>query len=134
MELGQFDIAITSPPYLNAIDYLRGHRLTLIWFGYELDTLRQVRSDEIGAERIGAEAAFPITDFISKESGATLPQRYTGWVDRYAADMLKTLCNLQRVVKPGGQIVIVVGNSLLRGARIDNAGVIVRCGSIVGLR
>ncbi|HYP38992.1 MAG TPA: DNA methyltransferase [Chloroflexia bacterium] len=27
------DAVITSPPYLNAIDYLRGHKLSLVWLG-----------------------------------------------------------------------------------------------------
>ncbi len=27
------DIVITSPPYLNAIDYIRGHKFALIWMG-----------------------------------------------------------------------------------------------------
>ena len=30
---GSVDAVITSPPYLNAIDYLRGHRLALVWLG-----------------------------------------------------------------------------------------------------
>lgn len=27
------DAIITSPPYMNAIDYMRGHRLSLVWLG-----------------------------------------------------------------------------------------------------
>ena len=45
------DTVITSPPYLNAIDYLRGHRLALIWLGHCLKELRRIRSSSIGAER-----------------------------------------------------------------------------------
>ena len=30
---GQVDIVVSSPPYGNAIDYLRGHRLSLVWLG-----------------------------------------------------------------------------------------------------
>src|SRR3712207_7608036 len=43
--------AITSPPYLNAIDYLRGHRLSLVWLGYRIGDLRLTRAVSIGAER-----------------------------------------------------------------------------------
>lgn len=28
---GTIDYVITSPPYLNAIDYLRGHKFSLVW-------------------------------------------------------------------------------------------------------
>lgn len=134
MRLGRFDVAITSPPYLNAIDYIRGHRLSLIWLGHEVDDLREVRADEIGAERTSENSEFHVTDYISTDNGAPFPERYVGWVNRYASDMVKTTKNLRRVVKPGGQVVVVVGNSLLRGARIDNAGVIVKCGTNAGLR
>jgi hypothetical protein len=134
MGLGWFDVAITSPPYLNAIDYLRGHRLTLIWFGHEVEDLRYVRAEEIGAERTGPTTSFEVTGHISTDSGALLADRYVGWVNRYAADMLQTMESLRRVVKPGGQVIVVVGNSLLRGARIDNAGLLLQCGEKVGLK
>src|SRR3546814_13429090 len=38
------DAIVTSPPYLNAIDYMRGHRMSLVWLGYRLDELRTIRS------------------------------------------------------------------------------------------
>ncbi len=47
---GSVDCIVTSPPYLNAIDYMRGHRLSLIWFGYSIPQLRKVRSRSMGAE------------------------------------------------------------------------------------
>lgn len=30
------DSIITSPPYLNALDYMRGHKLSLVWLGYKI--------------------------------------------------------------------------------------------------
>jgi hypothetical protein len=51
VQSASIDRIITSPPYLNAIDYLRGHRLALIWFGYTLGELRRIRASAIGAER-----------------------------------------------------------------------------------
>ena len=30
------DAIVTSPPYLNAIDYIRGHRLALVWLGFSV--------------------------------------------------------------------------------------------------
>lgn len=45
------DLVITSPPYLNAIDYIRGHKFSLVWMGYSLKYLRNIRSNNIGAER-----------------------------------------------------------------------------------
>jgi hypothetical protein len=44
------DLVITSPPYLNAIDYLRGHKLSLVWMGYSVKQIRAIRSTSVGTE------------------------------------------------------------------------------------
>ena len=34
------DLIVTSPPYAsNAIDYMRAHKFSLVWFGYNIDEL-----------------------------------------------------------------------------------------------
>ena len=48
---GHVDLIITSPPYLNAIDYMRAHRLSLVWMGYSLHQLRAIRAASVGCER-----------------------------------------------------------------------------------
>lgn len=130
---GLFDAVITSPPYLNAIDYLRGHRLTLVWFGHSVTALGVVRSTATGTERGAYDAPIDVTPFIVN-TDRDLPDRYVGWVRRYATDVDKTLAAMKRVVRRGGRIVIVVGNSLIRGAAVHNAGIIEACGSARGLR
>jgi hypothetical protein len=47
------DVAICSPPYLNAIDYLRGHKFSLIRMGHSIEALRELRSANIGTEADG---------------------------------------------------------------------------------
>ncbi len=133
LRLGSFDAAITSPPYLNAIDYLRGHRLALIWLGHEIRDLRTVRSAEIGSERRSERSPIDVGAHIDVATDSTLTDRHTGWIRRYAADMLKTTDSLAELVDPGGAVVIVVGNSLLRGASVDNAGIITECATRSGL-
>ena len=41
------DLVLTSPPYFNAIDYIRGHRLALVWLGYRMSALRSIRSSSV---------------------------------------------------------------------------------------
>ena len=131
-----FDLALTSPPYLNAIDYLRGHRLALIWLGYELKTLREIRSSSVGAERTIREAEAPrdVSPFIAKRQGSTISARHWGWVRRYAADMNAVLRQLGRVVKRNGRIVLVLSNSFLRGAIVNNAMLIETLAKDIGLQ
>lgn len=115
------DAVITSPPYLNAIDYMRGHRLALIWLGYRLDDLASVRAVSIGAE--ASMAARP--DFVLPpyEIAATLPASKARIVERYRSDIYRLMIELRRVVKPGGQVLVVVGNSNIAGVQVSNADI-----------
>jgi tRNA G10 N-methylase Trm11 len=118
------DLLLTSPPYLNAIDYMRGHRMSLVWLGYNLATLRQIRSTSIGAER----AADVGTRFgeVSRVSGALgqierLPLRYQNMILRYCTDLISIAKQTSRVMKPSGKAVFVIGNSCLKDVFISNS-------------
>lgn len=131
------DAAISSPPYLNAIDYLRGHRLSLVWFGYRLSYLRRLRADAIGSERSVADSAG--TSDVKELVDAADPSGYLSgrdrrMVQRYALDMLAVLKELHRVLRPAGKVVLVVGNSCLRGVFVANSDLILRAAEKVGLR
>ena len=123
---GDFDLALTSPPYLNAIDYLRGHRLWLVWQGYEMQSLRKIRAAGVGAERMisETESSEDVSRFVIEKTGSTLGPRHWGWIRRYARDMDAVLRQLKRAVKQNGKIVLVLGDSFLRGAVIENANLV----------
>ena len=44
------DLVLTSPPYLNAIDYIRCSKFSLVWMGYRIPDLRLLRAESVGAE------------------------------------------------------------------------------------
>jgi DNA modification methylase len=121
---GSIDAVITSPPYLNAIDYLRGHRFSLVWLGYSVGATRDVRAASIGAERApdagtDARAVEAITALIG--SIEQMPRRVQRMIDRYAGDLHRLLAELYRVIRSKGKAVLVIGNSCLRGVFIHNA-------------
>ena len=135
IEDGSVDAVVTSPPYLNAIDYLRGHRLSLVWLGSNLAELRCVRTDSIGSERSKHETHVELRDLL-KGAGALgrLPAREFGMVERYAIDVENMLSEIHRTLKPGGRAVLVVGNSRLKGVSISNANINLSAAKRVGLR
>lgn len=117
------DLIITSPPYLNAIDYMRGHKLSLVWMGYTIPELRHIRSESIGANRKPTEE---VDSYVGKmieyvQNAAidceALPK---GVIARYAQDLLLTSLEMHRVLKRGSKAVLVVGNSTIRGNYIEN--------------
>lgn len=131
-----FDLVLTSPPYLNAIDYMRGHRLALVWMGHMIASLRRTRSASVGAERImtKAETSVEVLDFVAKSEDATIGSRHVGWIRRYAVDMDTVLRQIRRKLKRTGRLVMVLGNSFIRGATVDNAALVESVAEAVGFR
>jgi hypothetical protein len=119
------DAIVTSPPYLNAIDYLRGHKLALVWMRYTIPELRKLRAQAVGTERAGfmtekraaisaslEEAVPPIQD---------LPTRQRSIVQKYADDADQMLREMKRVLSNSGRLVLVLGDSYLRGVHVPNS-------------
>lgn len=129
------DAVLTSPPYLNAIDYLRGHRMSLVWLGHKLSELRSIRSESIGAER-RPDAGAAVHTEVKESLGdlCTLPARYQAMIDRYVTDIAKLAAEVKRVLKPGGIATMVVGNSTLKGVFIKNSAAVSRALELQGLR
>ena len=118
------DAVITSPPYLNAIDYLRGHRLSLVWLGYHLSEVRPIRSTSIGAERAPEEHTLPplVNSIVTQMTQSTpLLPREQRFLQRYILDLSTLLTEMYRVIRPQGKAVFVIGNSCLRGVFIKNS-------------
>jgi DNA modification methylase len=118
------DAVITSPPYLNAIDYLRGHKLSLIWMGHSIPWLRRLRSTSIGTEaaNLNTKRSTEITSALNNlRRFADLPSRQQNIVRKYACDAFSFLTEMHRVIKPGGRLSLVLGDSNLRGSLIENS-------------
>jgi hypothetical protein len=118
------DAVITSPPYLNAIDYMRGHRMSLVWLGHSVPALRNIRSSSIGAER-SADAHDRAEDVArvacAMRGDKPLGGRLEGVIERYALDLIGMTSEVHRVLRPGCKATFVVGNSCIKGAFINNA-------------
>lgn len=131
------DVVLSSPPYLNAIDYMRGHRLALVWLGYGLAELRGIRATSIGTERgpdrpHSAGTFDAILDALGRVD--LLPNSEQGMISRYAEDMYRLMSELSRVLKPDGRIVLVVGNSCIRKVFVSNSDGFAEAGRMVGMR
>jgi DNA modification methylase len=128
------DAVLTSPPYLNAIDYMRGHRMSLVWLGYRLSKLREIRSNAIGAERC-ADVASAHVERAMMMMGEIheLPARHRQMIDRYIVDIQGMMNEIARVLKPRRKAILIVGNSCLRGVFISNSNLVKHAGTKAGL-
>ncbi|SFV15432.1 hypothetical protein [Pseudoduganella namucuonensis] len=131
------DAVLTSPPYLNAIDYLRGHRMSLVWLGHQLGDLRSIRSNSIGAERAPNK---PLTQSKFEQiqramcADHDLPKRYVSMIERYSEDVYRMVAQISRVTRIGGHATFVVGNSCLKGTFIQNSAGVAAAATMLGLR
>ena len=129
------DAIVTSPPYLNAIDYIRGHRLALVWLGYTVGELRAIRAKSVGAERgvarrlLTHEQVRVLDAIVGQHS---LPNREYSLIGRFAMDISDLMREFKKVLRPEGFAVLVVGNSLIRGELVNNTAGFVQAGLEAG--
>jgi SAM-dependent methyltransferase len=129
------DMIITSPPYLDAIDYIRGHRLSLIWMGYSIWQLRKIRRENIGSEASRAINADHLDKIMAIMcQNRLLPRRLERMLKTYLSDLEKMLKETFRVLKPRGSATFVIGNSIVRGVYIKNAIALAELGRAAGLK
>ena len=127
------DVAMTSPPYLAAIDYLRGHRLSLVWMGYSLADLRVLRGAAIGSER-GTWQAGALEEIVDDALPPQARPRTRAVLRRYVEDLDVVLNELVRVLRPRGQLTLVIADSTLYGAAIALGPMVERLARRAGLR
>jgi hypothetical protein len=113
---------VTSPPYLNAIDYMRGHRLSLVWLGYGVQELRCLRANSVGAERAPDTSVLPSAVIAPNYKGLSSQQQ--GMLNRYAIDADALMGQITRVLSARGEAVVVAGDSTLSGTFVQNSAII----------
>lgn len=116
------DLIVTSPPYSgNAIDYMRAHKFSLVWMGYSVSSLSEIRRACIGGEASAAADFLTLPKYSAHiVNRVTAQDRKKGKaLHRYYSEMSRTLSEMHRVLKPGSAAVVVAGTSLMRGVNIE---------------
>jgi hypothetical protein len=144
-------LAVTSPPYVNGMDYVMNYKLDLAWLGYarsyaDLIALRKamVACDNLPRGEADDylsldDAADPWLPAILGQIRANVSRKATyrrndvhGIVKRYFADLVPVLRRVHDALVPGGRFVLVVGDSLLAGAYVPGDLLLARIGASVG--
>ena len=110
------DFVLTSPPYLNAIDYPRAHKFSQWWLSPEHIPLS--RSEYLGLRRGGrgveVEESLPDLGLAKLVKLFAESKRYPEVV-RYVLDLASVVSGLHRVTSPGSPIVFIVADNVLEG-------------------
>jgi hypothetical protein len=90
IEPDSVDLVITSPPYFGVTDYVKTQRLSMEWFGHQIEPLR--------LEEIGARSKRHRRDAVTQ----------------YLEDLGRTFSLLHRTLRVGAGCIVVVGESKAR--------------------
>lgn len=131
-----FDLVVTSPPYLNAIDYLRCSKFSLVWMGHAISELRAVRGESVGSECTGQSGGLVEsgTDIISQMGDVKqFSQRTLRLLGKYVSDMSLCIGEVARVIRLGGKVVYVIGNNQMGEVFVSNSNAVKAIASRAGL-
>jgi len=112
VQSGSVDLIITSPPYVNALDYHRMYKESMLWLDMDFSTFKK---NEIGKH--------------SRFSG----NRFR-LLSCYLGDMFRCMIEMNRVLKKGKFCVIVIGNSSIEHELIESHKFFIRMGAKIGFR
>ena len=112
----QFDALITSPPYMQAQEYIRTSKLDLFWMGYTEGEIKAISKLEIPyrkAERlIETKTLNKVRDSLSQE-------RLLRILNSYFDHMIGALEHNAALLKSGGKMCVFVGNPKIDGIEIE---------------
>ena len=122
---GSIDLALTSPPYANAVDYPRTHQLEIYWLGFENGSLQPLKKRHVGTEVVRAKDYSELHETGCKEADSVIAKIYETdprrayIATKYLWDMFANLKEVYRVLRPGAAYVLVMGNNLIRGTKLE---------------
>ncbi len=132
LDAGSIDLAVTSPPYINAVDYPRTHQLEMYWLGLLGDgPLSKVKRKYIGTETVykdeyrelkvsGLNTLDPVLKQIFKRDPRRAFITY-----KFFDDMKSQFQEMMRVLKPGSRYCVTIGNNLIREVRVRSHEILV---------
>lgn len=148
-----FDLIITSPPYMNGLDYVMNYKIEMAWLGFtkEAKDAKKVKDSLVVCDNVskGLIREFAQTD--SKYTNEWLEEIKSNIeknisrrgsyrrldmphiVHKYFDDMYKVMDKVTKSLKSNGRFILVVGDSLIADVYIPTDLLLARIGSELGL-
>jgi len=149
----KFDLAITSPPYMNGLDYVMNYKIEMGWleFVHGQKDLKKIKDDMVVCDNVSKGL---ICRFYN------CPSTYTNsWIEdikinieanigrrgvyrredmpyivhKYFDDLYQVMKNVVSSLKSGGRFILVVGDSLIADVYVPTDLLIAKVGSDLGL-
>ena len=130
------DIAISSPPYINALDYTRCIKVESAFCGtIDNNIANKLREKQVGHERRRTQ---DISEVVKKHFSQYLDKILESDKQRaltcqaYFNDMYKNLICVHNVLKKQGEYHVIIGDNTIKGVEIPTHEVILQLAQEVG--
>ncbi len=125
------DVIVTSPPYVTSYEYADLHQLSSLWLGWATD-YRDLRKGTIGSmysapdidrEKVslndeGMKMVSALKSVDSSKAAASA---------RYFSDMKRTVEKCRQMLRPGGMVFFVIGDTEYKGVKVRNSIYLAKC-------
>ena len=150
----RFDLAITSPPYMNGLDYVMNYKIEMGWleFVQSQRDLKKIKDDMVVCDNVSKglirgfhdsaatytnpwieEIKSNITENIYRRGAYRRPDMpYI--VHKYFDDIYKVMGNIIASLKTGGRFILVVGDSLIADVYVPTDLIIAKIGQDSGFK
>lgn len=126
-------LAITSPPYINAFDYVRSLRLENAWLGYYGDSnIIDIKKKQVGTEIISSDVyrhgpketgVMELNSILNKVYQKDKKRAFV--IHKFFEDMGKNFIEIHELLKKGAHYVVVVGDSTIRGFNVPTHKILI---------
>jgi len=151
LEPGTVDVLVTSPPYLNNYHYVRNTRPQLYWlklidengglkkleqdnFGRFWQTVRSGPSVGLSFKLAELKAVLDAIRERNPEKGVYGGKGWANYAATYFNDCARFFEVTRRVMKPGGIVVVVIGNNIVQGVHIETDRFLAQIGEMHGFQ
>ncbi len=149
----RYDLVITSPPYMNGLDYVMNYKIEMGWLGFAENhqQLKKVKDDMVVCDNVSKglvkkfhnENERYTNDWLEaikvniqkniEKRGRYRRSDMPDIVHKYFDDLHVIMKNVTAAINPGGRFILVVGDSLIADVYVPTDLLLARIGKELGL-
>lgn len=130
LESNSVGFVLTSPPYLNAIDYMRTSKFGAVFLKRSLSDLRNIRAKLIGTDRGLDECNNEAVCELLRSR--KMPKDRMRFLRRYLVDLSDFLQESFRILRPGRYALVAVGPQIISRRKYDGGSVFAHLAEAAG--
>jgi hypothetical protein len=148
-----FDLIITSPPYMNGLDYVMNYKIEMGWLGFtnESKEAKRIKDSLIVCDNVSKGLIKTFAQTNSKYSNDWIEEIRTNIIEnikrrgtyrrgdmphivhKYFDDMYKVMKIVSKSLKRNGRFILVVGDSLIADVYVPTDLILAKIGTELGL-